>query len=67
MRLTNYRVARADGSEFTTPSYEEALRGGRIIETFFTEYSFHTPTEEELKETENHIRKVDEYLKSKRG
>lgn len=68
MRLMNYMVKRADGSIFHTTSYEEAIEGGnRIQKSYLTEYSLNPRTEEQEKATEEHIRKVDEFLRTKRG
>ena len=66
MRLVNYKVRTKDGSEFTTTSHIEATKdGNRITETFLTDVS--NWTDEKEKSAEEHRRKVDEFLKSKRG
>ena len=57
MRLTNYRVKRADGTEFYTTSYAEASKKGNYIEeTYFTPID--ERTEEEKKWQEEHAKKV---------
>lgn len=65
MRLVNYKVATKDGTEFTTTNYAEATgNGNRVSEVFLTDIRDWSDTRE--KEAEEHRRKVDEYLKSKR-
>lgn len=66
MRRVNYRVRKADGTEFRTTSCGEATNGGnRIEETYLTEID--ERTEEQKERARAHARKIQEILKSKRG
>ena len=66
MRLINYRVRKADGTEFHTTSYKKATEGGnRIEETYLTEID--ERTEEQKEKAREHARKVQEILKAKRA
>ena len=66
MRRVNYRVRKADGTEFHTTSYKEATNGGnRIEETYLTEID--ERTEEQKERARAHARKIQEILKAKRG
>lgn len=66
MRRVNYRVRKADGTEFHTTSYREATNGGnRIEETYLTEID--ERTEEQKERARAHARKIQEILKAKRG
>lgn len=66
MRKVNYRVKRADGTEFHTTSYNKATeRGNRIEETYFTEVD--ERTEKQKKQAKEHARKMQEVLKAKRA
>lgn len=48
MRKVNYRVRKADGTEFHTTSYREATNGGnRIEETYLTEIDERTEEQKE--------------------
>lgn len=65
MRRVNYRVRKADGTEFHTTSYREATNGGnRIEETYLTEID--ERTEEQKERARVHARKIQEILKAKR-
>ena len=66
MRLVNYRVRKADGTEFHTTSYKEATEGGnRIEETYLTKID--ERTEEQKEKAREHARKIQEILKAKRA
>lgn len=66
MRKVNYRVRKADGTEFHTTNYSEATNGGnRIEETYFTEIDERTTKQKER--ARDHARKIQEILKAKRG
>jgi len=66
MRKVNYKVRKADGTEFHTTSYREATNGGnRIEETYLTEID--ERTEKQREQNKAHARKVQEILKAKRG
>lgn len=66
MRLVNYRVRKADGTEFHTTSYKEATEGGnRIEKTYLTEID--ERTEEQKEKAREHARKAQEILKAKRA
>lgn len=65
MRRVNYRVRKADSTEFHTTSYREATNGGnRIEETYLTEID--EKTEEQKERAKAHARKIQEILKAKR-
>ena len=66
MRRVNYRVRKADGTEFHTTSYREATNGGNCIEeTYLTEID--EKTKEQKERARARARKVQEILKAKRG
>ena len=66
MRRVNYRVRRADGTEFHTTDYKEATSGGnRIEETYLTKID--ERTEEQKERAKVHARKIKEIFKAKRG
>ena len=66
MRKVNYRVRKADGTEFKTTSYSEATNGGnRIIETYLTDID--ETSEKQKKQMKAHTQKIQENLKRKRG
>ena len=66
MRKVNYRVRKADGTEFHTTSYREATDGGnRIEETYLTKID--ERTEEQKERARAHARKIQEILKAKRA
>ena len=66
MRRVNYRVRRADGTEFHTTDYTAATNdGNRIEETYLTEIDERTEEQEEWARA--HARKIQEILKAKRG
>ena len=68
MRLVNYKVTFTDGTTGNTTSFKEATENGnRIREIFLTAFSLNAPTEEQEQERLEHIRKVDEFMKAKRG
>lgn len=65
MRRVNYRVKRADGTEFHTTSYIEANQdGNRIEETYLT--TIDERTEEQKEKDREHARKVTEKLRNKK-
>ena len=65
MRKVNYRVRKADGTEFHTTSYREATHGGnRIEETYLTKID--ERTEEQKEQARARARKIQEILKAKR-
>ena len=66
MRKVNYRVRKADGTEFHTTSYREATNSGdRIEKTYLTDTN--ERTEEQKERARAHARKIQEILKAKRG
>lgn len=66
MRRLNYRVRKADGTEFHTTSYKEATNGGnRIEETYLTKVD--ERTEEQKARARAHAQKIQEILKAKRA
>ena len=66
VRRVNYRVRKADGTEFHTTSYKEATNcGNRIEETYLTEID--ERTEEQKDRARARARKIQEILKAKRG
>lgn len=66
MKRINYRVRKADGTEFHTTNYSEATNcGNSIKETYLTEID--ERTEEQKKRAKVHARKIQEILKAKRG
>ena len=68
MRKVNYRVRKADGTEFHTTSYSEATNGdNRIEEICLTKTD--ERTEEQKERAMAHVRKIQEIqeiLKAKR-
>ena len=65
MRRVNYRVKRADGTEFHTTSYIEANQDGNRIEgTYLT--TIDERTEEQMEKDREHARKVAEELRNKK-
>ena len=66
MKKVNYKVRKADGTEFHTTNYNEATNGGnRIKETYLTEID--ERTEEQKERARAHAQKIQEILKAKRG
>ena len=66
MRRLNYRVRKADGTEFHTTSYREATDGdNRIEETYLTKID--ERTEEQKEWARARAQKIQEILKAKRG
>ena len=66
MRKINYRVRKADGTEFHTASYKEATnRGNHIIETYLTKIDERTKNQKERAKI--HARQIHEILKAMRA
>ena len=66
MKKVNYKVRKADGTEFHTTNYNEATNGGNHIkETYLTEID--ERTEEQKEWALAHVRKIHKILKAKRG
>ena len=66
MRRVNYRVRKADGTEFHTTSYREATNGGnRIEETYLTKID--ERTKEQKERAKIHARQIQEILKAMRA
>ena len=65
MRKLNYKVRKADGTEFHTTSYKEATENmNRIIETYLTPVD--TKTKEEKEIIEKRLQKNLAYWKKKK-
>lgn len=61
MRLVNYRVTKADGTEFCTTNYQEATsNGNRIAETYLTKVD--EQTEAQKQKAVEHALKVREAI-----
>lgn len=66
MRTVNYRVRKADGTEFHTTNYREAINGDNCIkETYLTEID--ERTEKQKERARARVQKIQEILKAKRG
>ncbi len=66
MRKLQYKVRNSNGQEFITSDYEVAASAdNRILETFLETVDTRTDTEKEW--NYNHMLKIREHLKAKRG
>ena len=66
MRRVNYRVRRADGTEFHTTSYRDAIvDSNRIEEIYLTKID--ERTEKQKERAKAHARQIQEILKAKRA
>ena len=66
MRKVNYKVRRADGTEFHTTSYKEATGdGNRIEKTYLTKID--ERTKEQKERAKRHARQIQEILKAMRA
>ena len=65
MRKIMYKVKESNGNIFDTASYPKAIEKGRIVETYFI--TIDERTEKEKEYAKEHVRKVREALRKKRG
>ena len=66
MRRVNYRVRKADGTEFHTTNYKEAIDNGNYIkETYLTEVD--EKTEKQKEQERIRAWRIQEILEAKRG
>ena len=66
MRKVEYRVTNADGKEFYTASYSKVIADGCRLEEICL-IPVDERTEKQKERAKEHIRKVEEKLRAKRG